>query len=126
MEPSMIRSELILIGYWRGEHAVGWPDPADFVDSTWARDEREAVADYLGRGFVVRACMGYSPCRICGKDNGCLELSDGIYVWPEGLAHYVTDHGVRLPEPFVSTALWLIEAFETAGRDETWWRSQTK
>ena len=119
-----IRPELILIGYWRGEHAVGWPDPSAFVDVTWDELERDLVARYLGRGFVVRAYMGYSPCRVCGCNNGCLELSDGVYVWPEGLAHYLVDHGVRPPEPFVSHVLSRIEAFETAGRDESWWRSQ--
>lgn len=120
---AMVRPELILIGYWRGEGAEGWPDPHKFVDSSWDADEREVVVDYLGRGFVVRAYMGYSPCRICGRDNGSLELSDGVYVWPEGLAHYLADHEVRPPGPFVSHALAMMEAFESAGRDESWWRS---
>jgi hypothetical protein len=122
----MVRSELILIGYWRAKDAAHWPDPVDFIDSTWDVDERDIVVDYLSRGFVVRAYMGYSPCRICGRDNGALELSDGIYVWPEGLAHYLADHGVRPPEQFVAHALAMAEAFETAGRDESWWRSLAK
>lgn len=46
--------------------------------------------------------MGYSPCRLCGDNDGALELSDGVFVWPEGLRHYVVDHGVRLPQEFVS------------------------
>lgn len=79
--------------------------------------------DYLGRGFVVRACTGLSPCRMCGKGNGSLELSDGTYVGPEGLKHYVQDHHVRPPEPFTSHVLARTEAFESAGRDETWWRT---
>lgn len=120
----MVRPELKLIGYWCGPgDAAGWPDPSRFVDPTWEDVERDNVADYLGRGFVVRAYMGYSPCRLCGKDNGCLELSDGVYVWPEGLAHYLTDHSVRPPEPFLLHALSMIDQFETAGRDESWWRN---
>jgi hypothetical protein len=119
----MVRSELILIGYWSGAGVEGWPTPGRFVDPTWTGDEQDLVADYLARGFVVRSCMGYSPCRICGHDNGSLELSDGVYVWPEGLAHYVADHGVRLPDLFVSHVLSRIEALESAGRDESWWRS---
>lgn len=119
----MVRSELILIGYWRGRGAEAWPDPGDFIDSTWNADERDIVLDYLGRGFVVRAYMGYSPCRICGRENGALELSDGTYVWPEGLVHYLADHGVRPPDPFVAHVLRMAEAFESAGRDESWWRS---
>ena len=119
----MVQPELILIGYWRGEGARGWPDPRKFIDSSWDADDRELVVDYLGRGFVVRACMGYSPCRICGRDNGSLELSDGTYAWPEGLAHYLADHEVRLPEQFVTHAMSMMEEFESAGRDESWWRA---
>ncbi|OHV29066.1 hypothetical protein BCD49_36705 [Pseudofrankia sp. EUN1h] len=120
----MVRSTLILIGYWAGERAEGWPSPEDFIDVGWDVDERDVVGNYLRRGFVARAYMGLSPCRICGRHNGSLELSDGTYIWPEGLAHYVADHGVRPPEPFVSHAWAMIDAFEAARRDESWWRSQ--
>ncbi|MEV8371771.1 hypothetical protein AB0P21_03490 [Kribbella sp. NPDC056861] len=121
-------SNLTLIGYWHGpEAAAGWPDPADFVDATWDDHERDRVADYLRRGFVVRAYMGCSPCRLCDSvTNGDLELSDGVYVWPEGLVHYLVDHQVRPPEPFVSHVIAMSEAFEDAGRDESWWRSQAR
>lgn len=122
--PSVVLPRLTLIGYWDGELATGWPDPADFIDAAWDRYDRDAVADYLGRGFVVRAYMGYSPCRLCGQNNGCLELSDGTYVWPEGLAHYVTDHDVRPPERFVAHALATMEAYEKSDRDESWWRGE--
>lgn len=119
----MVRPELILIGYWAGERTAGWPSPADFVDESWDSDTREQVADYLQRGFVVRAYMGYSPCRICGRNNGTLELSDGTFVWPDGLVHYVVDHAVRLPHEFVTHVLSEIASYETADRDESWWRA---
>ena len=32
-------------------------------------------------------------------------LSDGRFIWPRGLAHYVDKHFVRLPEEFVHHAL---------------------
>ena len=35
---------------------------------------------------------------LCGKTNGCAEVTDGVYLWPEGLAHYVREHSVRLPD----------------------------
>ena len=28
-------------------------------------------------------------------------LTDGTWSWPEGLAHYITVHDVRLPDEFV-------------------------
>ena len=41
----------------------------------------------------------YDLCRFCGAANGSAELTDGEhFVWPEGLAHYVSDHDVCLPD----------------------------
>ncbi|HEY1188039.1 MAG TPA: hypothetical protein VGE74_10300 [Gemmata sp.] len=34
---------------------------------------------------------------------GGRDLTDGVWMWPEGLAHYVECHAVRLPDEFVST-----------------------
>lgn len=91
----------------------------------WSEDEREDVTDYLRHGQVTRASMGYSPCRMCDKrDNGCLELTDGTYVWPEGLAHCIAEHGVRLPQEFVQHVVRSQEALEAAEVDETWWLRQ--
>jgi uncharacterized protein (DUF952 family) len=36
-------------------------------------------------------------------DMGDSDLYDGEWVWPEGLAHYVERHAVRLPEDFVES-----------------------
>lgn len=73
--------------------------------------------------FVARAYMGYTTCRIFGAQNGSLELADGVYVWPEGLAHYVTAHAIRMPDVFVDHERTLTDGIESADIDETWWRS---
>ncbi|WP_232014264.1 hypothetical protein [Cellulomonas fimi] len=113
-----------MIGYWDGPNTrPGWPRPEQFVDTTWDADERELVADYLSRGHVARAYMGYSECRMRGRLNGSLEFTDGFFVWPEGLRHYVVDHAVRLPARFVEHAQSRIELLESAPRDEAWWSS---
>jgi len=36
---------------------------------------------------------------------GSWDLTDGIWVWPEGLAHYVDAHNVGLPHEFTEHAL---------------------
>jgi hypothetical protein len=36
---------------------------------------------------------------------GSRELTDGLWIWPEGLSHYVRAHGIILPEEFVAHAL---------------------
>jgi hypothetical protein len=53
----------------------------------WQKDEKNG-----------EAAAGTSLCRICGQANGSVELTDGVrFAWPEGLAHYVEAHNVRLP-----------------------------
>lgn len=115
---------LRLIGYWRedmpaldpgltvsaeqraayeGIRARGrsWPDPKAFADPNWREEERRAVVKHLQAGSLVIQYRGLSPCRFCGRHNGSAELSDGVFCWPEGLAHYLEAHAVRLPGEFV-------------------------
>lgn len=67
------------------------------------------VADYLERGLMFQQYRGYSWCRFsCGAVDatmGSSEWTDGIWVWPEGLSHYVRAHSVILPEEFIAHAL---------------------
>jgi hypothetical protein len=117
---------LIRIGYWRPAPSgipADWPDPASFVDASWDADLRDMVADYLDCGFVCRAFMGLSPCRLCGQSNGALELTDGTFLWPSGLAHYVRDHQVRLPGEFVQHVERFTDQLEGAAVDDAWWHS---
>lgn len=120
------RHKLIEVGFWaplkdsrRERHVFGvfaelaraaglapepYPDVQTCVDTLWAirtPGEYNAVLGHLLKGRRIMAYMGHSPCRFCGKDNGCAEYSDGTYVWPEGFAHYLTEHGVKPPEKFV-------------------------
>jgi hypothetical protein len=115
---------LRLIGYWVGPMAPGWPDPRAFVDETWDAGDRDVVIEYLSSGFTVRAFGGVSTCRFCGRDNGAIEVSDGTWTWPEGLAHYLAEHGVRLPEEFVQHVFDQLDRLHDAGREMEWWRSR--
>ena len=144
---------LVLIGYWRSAAEPQWPDPHDFVDASWDPNGRLLLADYLDSGCRPPfAQMGVSWCRICasdpaerrekrlereavswrparpGESNGSTELSDGVYIWPAGLSHYVREHSVRLPTVFVEHTRthtppsdvgdgWYFEA------DDGWWKS---
>lgn len=110
---------LIKIGYWYSDQ-----DPSAWIDRSWNEDERLATASYVLSGTAIRHCMGFSTCRICGVRNGNAEFTDGTYVWPEGLYHYLDAHQVRLPPDFVGHALAQIARFEDAESDETWWRAQ--
>jgi hypothetical protein len=116
---------LRLIGYWSGGFTSrDWRDVGDFIDDGWDDDERTEVGLYLQQGLVARAFMGYSPCRICDNaTNGNLELTDGVYIWPEGLAHYVLEHSVRLPAEFVAHVVARNDLTDDVQVDESWWLS---
>lgn len=116
----------VLIGYWKSDDEPdepGWPDPRDFVDASWSADERREVAEYLSNGTVVVKSRGLSPCRFCGRDNGHREFTDGTYQWPEGLAHYLWVHEVRLPVVVVTHIKSRLAGFKGDGLDREWWRT---
>ena len=114
--------KLTLLGYWHSEDHPEWPDPAGFVDPEWDDLERQSTSWYLASGTIARACMGYSPCRLCSKSqNGNLEYTDGVFIWPEGLVHYLDEHSVRLPESFIRHAARRLDEIEAATIDSTWW-----
>jgi hypothetical protein len=115
-----------LIGYWRNEQHPEFPDPQSLVDATWDEAERHMVWAYLCHGTMVAAYRGLSRCRLCGEHNGALEFSDGIYQWPQGLAHYVSEHNVRLPREVVEHAVARLDALEAVRPSVDWWVAETR
>lgn len=99
------------------------------MDPDWDAEEREAVALYLEAGassastLDIGVALGFSTCRICGKSNGSLELVDSSYLWPEGLAHYVRGHSVRLPREFVDHVREQQRDRDGSDLDSEWWLS---
>lgn len=93
------------IGFWFNERAPGaYPRPQALVGG-WDAGARAHVIAYLRDGTEMAAYFGPSHCRFgCQGPLGHRDLGDGIWVWPEGLAHYVEAHDVRLPERFVARA----------------------
>ena len=92
------------VGYWRSDMQPELPHPAAHVDAGWAGEERQATLDYLRRGAVCRRWHGYATCRLCsqsGRELGDADITDGSWIWPEGLPHYLEQHAVRPPEPFL-------------------------
>jgi hypothetical protein len=60
---------------------------------------------YLSRSPALVGHKGDGTCLRCKKKIPSQMRTDGVYVWPEGLAHYVTDHHVHLPQKFVDTVV---------------------
>ena len=112
-----------LIGYWRGGNAEDddrWPDPRDLIDESWSNQERELVASYFEHGFKPWTFMGFSGCRLCGDWNGSAEFTDGVYLWPEGLAHYVREHSVKLPAQVLAHVRRRYDEVESLDADRDW------
>ena len=112
---------LHLIGYWGSEPRSGYPDPHDLIDEAWDEEQRWVVASYLDTGTYLRGALGLSPCRICAQPNGSGEYTDGTLAWPEGLAHYVREHSVRLPASIEEHILRAFERLQSEALDQDWW-----
>jgi hypothetical protein len=101
------------VGYWWSDVRGGlsqdqqFPNPTLLSTSDWSTEERDKVLAYLRSGKTYARWRGLSFCRFnCGVDNGKMGsrcLTDGAWVWPEGLPHYIERHRICLPGAFVRT-----------------------
>jgi hypothetical protein len=92
------------VGYWaRGDEVSIYPNPRHLVRLDWRSQERARIVSYLQAGEVQMSSMGFSPCRFGCGSYGSSDLTDGVWCWPEGLAHYIEAHAVRLPDEFADT-----------------------
>lgn len=122
------------VGYWQSaERETYLPHPKHLVKLGWRESERSMIIAYIKSGHECGRWCGYSYCRfdcfLPPKENaselvrrefmdgirsiGTRDLTDGEWVWPEGLAHYVQKHDVCLPDAFVETMQknsWLVPA----------------
>lgn len=55
----------------------------------------------LQKKAKIKSYMGYSECRICEKLNGTKTYYNETFAWPEGLQHYIEEHGVQPSASFV-------------------------
>ncbi|MCA8914742.1 MAG: hypothetical protein KDB90_04955 [Planctomycetes bacterium] len=95
------------IGYWFETPGVDSKYPLPQVLQTeYSTEQRNRLSQYLREGSRINQYRGYSWCRFgcgeCDEKMGSAELTDGTWVWPEGLAHYVSEHSVSLPAEFVN------------------------
>lgn len=79
------------------KYQLPWPGEFPTQDAVTT----DTVLRHLESGAVCGQYFGWSACRICGKQNGSTDLTDGVWVWPEGLVHYVKGHGIGLPQDFI-------------------------
>jgi hypothetical protein len=121
-----------VIGYWItdiGDEKL--PAPQEFV-GVMPAGQRAQLADYLAAGTTQASYLGMSWCRFgCGIDSGLMgsrDFTDGEWVWPEGLAHYVREHQLILPDEFIAQALSRGTPVVAGGieRDPSWAAQQAR
>lgn len=97
------------IGYWFNDLAPSTYPRPQLLRGKWRARDRARVVAYLRGGSTFESYRSGTSCRFaCGIPSRALgrrDLTDGVWVWPEGLAHYVEAHSVRLPERFLRHAL---------------------
>lgn len=96
------------IGYWNDETMEDFIEPQVLVGQWASKRLKQRVLDYLGAGRVASDHDGHCRCRFkCSTGEQpmrCRDLTDGTWVWPESLVHYVDKHDVVLPDEFIDHA----------------------
>ncbi len=120
-----------LIGYWiRSLADDEYPPPQELV-TDYDPATRDQIAAYLDAGSTFAVYRGLSWCRFfCDHPMGNCELTDGEWVWPQDLSHYVRNHDVRLPDEFVDHVFSMrppmaetTNDWSTVTPDESFWIS---
>jgi hypothetical protein len=99
--------KLKVVGYWHDEFdGKDWLHPSFLVDSGWELTDRDQIVRYLRSGVRIHEDLGYSHCRFANgppdEQMGNADLSDGVWIWPEGLWIYVSVYSVRLPSDLIA------------------------
>jgi len=96
------RPDYKYIGFWSvHDDEDKYIAPQLLVDEEWEKEHKDKIIEYLKNGNICARYMGFSRCRFCGNINGSSDYTDGKWIWPTGLAHYVEEHNIRLPKEFV-------------------------
>ena len=113
------------IGPWQDDDHPDRPWLEDHIDEGWGRYNRAPVATHLEDcGYIVDAPRdGYTSCFFCHQRmyRGFVR-TDGVFMWRTGLGHYVQEHSLRLPQPFLDHVEWIIQDPDPDEVDEEpWW-----
>jgi hypothetical protein len=65
--------------------------------------DKDMLIHYLISGTRLLVALKVSKCQMCDQLLGTTGLTDGEWTWTSQLAHYVSEHNLKLPEEFVET-----------------------
>jgi len=114
-------------GYWYSEYDPQYPMPEEYkgewdreaflnrlikVEETMYAEYEMVVKEYnegnsdplslyYKKNDKIESYRGLSECRICKCANGSREFVCNGFRWPEGLRHYIEEHGVKPSTEFI-------------------------
>ncbi|AZZ90649.1 hypothetical protein EUZ85_07930 [Hahella sp. KA22] len=108
-----------VLGFWSNSYENGVTP--SFLCGDIGSD-KEKIVSYLKSGARCNAWLGYARCRFECEDSetsvlGCSEMTDGKWIWPEGLYHYVEKHDLLLPSIFIDYLVSLDFNFPSIDED---------
>ena len=87
------------VGYWakkNSDNPENLPIAEELLD-TAKPDEIELIINQMKNYRVLSYWLGHHVCYICADPAGTTCRTDGIRIWPESLAHYLTKHKTLPP-----------------------------
>jgi len=87
------------VGYWARnnyENPDNLPIATDLIDTARA-EEIGTIINEMQNYRIYSYWLGHHVCYICGDAAGTTCRTDGIRIWPESLAHYLTKHKILPP-----------------------------
>lgn len=90
-------------GVWKSAESDMFEVPifSDVVDTTWHPYDLDRLVEYLRTCPIsITSSIRPLPCPHCDYllPEPSAQRSDGVWVWPSSLSHYVAKHHVRLPD----------------------------
>ena len=119
---------LTAICIWNSDKIDQYIHPQSLVSADFYVDKERLIA-YLDSGEVFQSWLGDTDCRLgCGEEDlATSDLTDGVWLWPQSLSHYIEAHDVVLPDAFLSHVKknnWKVPYVclaESTSEDDTFW-----
>ena len=106
---NMVGKTVVKVGFWfldSIQSTHNYPKPEGMLEPM-ASKKRFLLNLKAIQEKTADVCFykGSHKCLLCGCTNGSREFHYNGFVWPEGLAHYVEKHDVKLPKLFVDMVI---------------------
>ncbi len=84
------------IGYWKSDNHPTFIDPK-YIMGTWREEKRASIIAYLQSGRIFCDHLQLEQCIICKYETKRIDLTDGLWIWPSILVHYIQEHNILMP-----------------------------